>query len=241
MNTQPSPANQEHDTVRELLPWYVRQNLTPSDQARVERHLGNCPDCADALAQDVALAQLFDQRAEPVWQPSEAHFERLMAMIDADAGLAEAPADAPEPDTRRAVRQQPRRSSDWLEWLRALPNAIRWTLALETFAIAGLAMALILPRMAPEPSEPGLFQTYSQETAPTPADAGPRLRVVFAPTTQVADVLTLTRSVSAQIVAGPSALGVYTLELGAGQTAEAAIKTLRGNAQVVLAEPVTAP
>jgi hypothetical protein len=40
-------------------------------------------------------------------------------------------------------------------------------------------------------------------------------------------------------VAGPSALGVYTLELGSGQSAEAAIKTLRGNAHVVLAEPVT--
>lgn len=241
MNTQPQSSAQEHDTVRELLPWHARQHLEPSEQARVERHLGECDDCADAFAEDVALAQLFDRRAEPVWQPSEAHFERLMAMIDAAAEPTAAPAAPAEPGLQNRSGRESGRFSDWLEWLRTIPNPVRWTLAVETFAIAGLAMALILPRAAQVPPEPGLFQTYSQETGATPAGAGPRLRVVFAPTTTVVEVLTLTRSVSAQIVAGPSALGVYTLELGAGQTAEAAIKTLRGDTHVVLAEPVTGP
>lgn len=47
----------EHDTVQELLPWYVNGTLDAEEVARVEAHLGGCAECREELAFDRRLAQ----------------------------------------------------------------------------------------------------------------------------------------------------------------------------------------
>ena len=110
MNTQDA-ARPDHDDIKALLPWHVRQTLAPADQARVQRHLEDCAECAETLAEDQALAQCFDRREEPAWQPSEAHFQRLMALIDAAPARTDAAAPAaeaaPEPAPRAALLRRP--------------------------------------------------------------------------------------------------------------------------------------
>lgn len=47
----------EHDTVQELLPWYVNGTLDAGEIARVEAHLQDCAECREELAFDRRLAQ----------------------------------------------------------------------------------------------------------------------------------------------------------------------------------------
>lgn len=70
----------------------------------------------------------------------------------------------------------------------------------------------------------------------------PRLRVGFDPTLRIADLQSLLQVLNGQIVAGPSALGIYTIALDAKERPEAALDhaltVLRAHRQVLLAEPL---
>ena len=69
-----------------------------------------------------------------------------------------------------------------------------------------------------------------------------RLRVGFDPTLRIADLQSLLQVLHGQIVAGPSALGIYTVALDAEGRPEAALDhaltVLRAHRQVLLAEPL---
>lgn len=222
----------EHAEVSALLPWYAQDALPPSEREAVARHLERCAACREELEQCRRLGAAFEAREAAAWQPSDAHFNQLLALLDA-AG--------PTP-ARPAAPRKPRRP--WLaalrEWLDATPAGVRWTLAAETFALAGLAFALALPPAARTPAPGALYETYSSEAAApaAPAARGPRLRVVFAPGASEAELRGLLRSIRGQFVQGPSAIGVYTVELPAGAGPDQAVQALRGSGKVTLAEPV---
>jgi hypothetical protein len=71
---------------------------------------------------------------------------------------------------------------------------------------------------------------------------GALLRVVFNPETSAAQVQTLLRSVGAQVVAGPTEAGVYTLRLERKPDESAvaqALSQVRADGSVVFAEHVS--
>lgn len=47
----------EHETVLQLLPWYVNGTLSKSESGRVEAHLAECAECRDELEFDRKLAR----------------------------------------------------------------------------------------------------------------------------------------------------------------------------------------
>jgi hypothetical protein len=63
------------------------------------------------------------------------------------------------------------------------------------------------------------------------------VRVVFAPDATLSKVNELLRQVEANILAGPSEAGVYTLSAPAGKDVQRMILTLRGHPEVLFAEP----
>jgi anti-sigma factor RsiW len=213
-----------HPEIEELLPWYANGTLTPAETSAVERHLEQCPACRLELEQCRVLATQLHDQAEAAWQPTASHFDRLLADLDRLTPLAPAPASPPLLQRLRA-------------WLQATPSPVRWTLALESLAVAALVLVVALP--AP-PTEPG-YETLSDEET-VPATAGPRLRVVFADSATVGEIQQLLRGIDAQIVAGPTPLGVYTLAVSGGERPAAvqdqAAAALRGHPQVRLVEPL---
>ena len=73
---------------------------------------------------------------------------------------------------------------------------------------------------------------------------GPVIRVVFAGNVALDDMNRVLRGIGAQIIAGPSEAGVYTLGLAAGSAdrsgVEKAIAQLRTDGRVLFAEPALA-
>lgn len=214
-----------HQVIEELLPWYTNGTLTPAEKLAVERHLEQCPACRTELEQCRVLAAQWHEPAEEAWRLPAGHFDRLMADIDRLTPPAQAKATLPLPQRI-------------LAWLRATPSPVRWTLALESLAVALLALVVLLP--ATPPIELG-YETLSNRDTPM-ATAEPRLRVLFAEPMTVGALRALLRDIDGQIVAGPTALGVYTIAVTGGERpAEArnrAVAVLRTQEQVQLVEPL---
>jgi hypothetical protein len=167
---------------------------------------------------------LLRAEAAPAAAPHPAQLAALLARLDEAPGEdTEEVANAPEPRRRRRPL-----------WS-ATPRAARWLIAAQLAALAGLGYLAATPA---ETAGAG-YRTLSAPVAPAAAHGV--LRVVFAPGTSEAELRALLLSVRAQIVAGPSAVGAYTLALdggGAAEPVEPVLELLRADVHVRLAEPV---
>ncbi|MCC8989118.1 MAG: zf-HC2 domain-containing protein, partial [Candidatus Contendobacter sp.] len=149
--------------IEELLPWYANGALDPAEMAVVEQYLAQHPDRRVELEQCRALAELIEAHDATAWRPAPGAFDRLMTDIDRlEAVSVSAPAQAVPSLWRRA-----------LEWLRNTPSPVRWTLAVESLALAALVLVVLSP--ASLPTDPG-YETLSNREAPTVA-IGRQMRV----------------------------------------------------------------
>ena len=105
---------------------------------------------------------------------------------------------------------------------------VRGALAVQLVLIIGLGFALTLPREPPAP-----YRTLSDPAVTTHGAA--TIFVVFDGATQEAELRALLTSVGARIVGGPSAAGVYTVDVASGLESEA-IAQLRASPAVRFAE-----
>ncbi len=214
--------------IEELLPWYANGALDPAEMAVVEQYLAQHPDRRVELEQCRALAELIEAHDATAWQPAPGAFDRLMTDIDRlEAVSVSAPAQAVPSLWRRA-----------LEWLRNTPSPVRWTLAVESLALAALVLVVLSP--ASLPTDPG-YETLSNREAPTVA-IGRQMRVMFDDQMRIGEQRTLLHSITGHIVAGPTPLGVYTVAVAGGDPSDGAldraVMALRAHPQVRLVEPL---
>lgn len=122
----------------------------------------------------------------------------------------------------------------WFKELFSAATPVRWTLAVQALAVAGLAVTLAITQMQrPE------FETFS---TPSPAaTATGHLRLVFAETASEKDIRTLLHGIGGTIVDGPGDMGIYTVMLSDPATVNAALATLRRHPDVKLAQPSSNP
>lgn len=193
-----------------LLAWYVNGTLDASEHARVERHLAECLRCRREVQ------RVRELQAAVTQEVSVPALERTLAR-------AHAQLDEFEQRWRPAVLLR-RLEKSW----RAAPSAVRGALAVQLVLIVGLALALTLPRESPAP-----YRTLSAPGAPT--SGAPTISVVFDGATPEAELRALIAGVGARIVGGPSAAGVYTVEVASGLGDEAIAK-LRASPAVRFAE-----
>ncbi len=208
-----------HSETERLLPWYVNETLDDVEQARVDRHLAQCPRC---------------QR--------EVEFLR-----DLKSACADAPAQADAPrqidptasfhrlrDRLQSPRAQPRTSllGRTREAWTGLPIWLRGAMAVPCALALGL-FGLVLYRGEP----PAMYHTLGDTPAPG-AVAGADLRhlvVVFDPHIEHAQMQQLLRASQARIVDGPNESGAYVLAVPAAR--EASVRdALRAAAGVTMVE-----
>jgi len=91
--------DEAHDTLSDLLPWYVTGQLAPDEAARVGAHVAGCAECQAEVA--------FQQRLEAEVARLPLDVERGWADM---RGRIEANDDAPLPAARRANR------TAWIGW-----------------------------------------------------------------------------------------------------------------------------
>ena len=152
--------------------------------------------------------------------PHPAQLESLLARLDrGEVGAEESP-------------RRERRESRLGALGRATPGPVRWLVAAQFAAL--LLLFLAGPGIGPRPVT---FRTLSEAAEPRTA----AVRIVFAPEVTEAEIRRVLLEARAEIVAGPSPLGAYTLALGpasAGESTEAVLELLRARPSVRFAEPV---
>jgi hypothetical protein len=216
-----------------LLPWWVNGTLS-SDQANdVERHLAECPACtAEADVQRALQLKLRD--SDPVSIAPQSAWQKMAERLDGeDEALA-----------RGHFKSRPKAVGAW-----------PWAVAAQTLLIAGLTT--VIWRQANTPtSSPDFSATQSEAmlqpryetltSTPDAITASESMRVVFRRDVAVAEVNALLRQLPAQIVAGPSEAGVYTLAVPVAnpntadkkKVAADLLARVRADTRVLFAEPV---
>jgi predicted anti-sigma-YlaC factor YlaD len=216
-----------HGECWNLLPWIANESAAAKDMARIEEHLRDCRECQEELSFQRQLREAIRTEEAIVLAP-QTSLQKLMQRIDSIADMDDEHEAAPAAEPV-VTRREPAR-------LRWLPIAA---------AIQGIAIAGLLAALWSQSHDELAAGRYSVLTTPTAAVAGgPVIRVVFAGNVALDDVNRVLRSIDAQIIAGPSEAGVYTLALPSHAAdksgVEKAIAQLRADGRVMFAEPAVA-
>jgi len=215
------PANLHPEAA--LLPWYVNGTLREQDQQQVARHLETCAVCR------AELEELSCMRTE------------LRRIYDAQPG--------PSPRTSQAVRDLLNRDTltqgkvlsvrrHWLEtvdsWFRSLLMP-RWAPTLLAIVLVAQLGVLLWTLTQPVPSD----QVTSRSISPATA----RLRVTFQGQASATAIESLLHSIRGRIVDGPTADGMYTVEILADNesTLQKKLTDLQGHSEIVQSVGRVAP
>jgi len=227
MEPQPPSARREHlhQRVWQLLPWYANGSLAAPERRTVEEHLAACRACREELAVCRELARAVTGLGEVAPSPHPVQLARLLSRIDA----AE---ERPRPLAPRLLAAPRALRRGAATHLAATPRPVRTLLAAQLAAIALLGAVLAglgagsrpaRPTASAAPAGPPLYRTLSEPAPARPpagVAAGAQLRLVFAEAATEGEIRRVLESVRGQIVAGPSPLGTYTVEVPRGRGAD---------------------
>ena len=219
-----------HRHIAELLPWYVNGTLEGRDRDAVTAHLSDCVACREEVAQCQSLAAAVQVARESVWAPEPDRLERLLASIE----LLEA-----THVQRAGWRARWRAGVEWLgDLFQRTPGLVRWGLAAQAaLLVLVVGLALWPGALSPRAS----YRTLAENGQNGDRRVGQALvHVVFADDITERDMRTLLGRVQGKIVDGPSAVGLYTVEVGASTPDQIMpmVAILRSDPKVRLAEPV---
>lgn len=205
--------------VLRSIPWYAEEALSEAGRARLESHAAECASCRLELDQVAGRAPA---DASELPDP-DAMYARILGRIDAlelGSGARSAP---------------PRRARLARVWIAPLAAAASVLLALG----AGLWLGA---RTGPGAIAPDPAQIYTLASQPGAAAAAalPALDVVFRTDATAERITAALRGIGAEIVAGPTRLGVYRVHLASSGDASAAAEMLRaeGSGVATFAEPI---
>lgn len=223
MTTQSNIETRDHDYVWELLPWYVNESLSPDETHEVEAHMENCPVCQSEVARCKDLSLSVKANPQKTRTPSAPHFAKVLANVDAYEN--------------RQMKSQgsPGWFAKWLPWLGATPRPARFTLAFQGALVVALATTLLVRSFVPTQG----YQTLSNPAEPSVTRAQ-QVRLVFAEDITEKELRGLLLEIPARFIAGPTALGVYTVAVDASTSnarpIQHALAQLRAHPKVRLAE-----
>ena len=211
------------DQVRELLPWFAAGTLAPHQRQFVDAWLARHGAQHPALVAELSWLRRSAAQARELAQAQapapEAGLAELMARIGAERGRA-APA-AP------GAQHFGRRFSHWLAELLAPRPALAFGLV-AVMLLQGAVIGSLLTR------EPAAIVPLGGSRAPLGSAAADAvvLSVVFSASAREAEVRAVLAAAGAQIVGGPSALGLYLVAVPQAR-AEAAVATLQASRPTV--------
>jgi hypothetical protein len=214
-----------HQTVQELLPWFVLDKLDEGESDMVREHLAACAQC----------------RADVDWQRKLRAVEPEMATSPDVNGAWMRMQD--RLDAAPSRQASPARGNSGASLASSIAAAIRrlvpergtwmpWALAAQFAVIAGMAVMV-----AHLDGESDAYRTASFHALGTPNNASGNIMVMFRPDASEQELRTLLQASGARVVDGPTATGVYLLNVDDVRVA-ATVKSLRTQHAVTLVEPL---
>ncbi len=182
-----------HDEAFRLLPWLVNGTLTGAERDRVEGHVRDCLACRAELRGQQALR-------EGVRRLPDLH-------VSAEQGFA-ALAERLEPRVPPGARG----ADDHSAATHARPAHRVWSVSRRLALAAGVVLAVGAALWAGYLERTERLPAYRTLTTPN-AGAGVRIDVVFAAGVSEKDLRDVVTGIGGTLVAGPTALGRYTIRL----------------------------
>lgn len=220
------PNDAHHQTTWEQLPWYVNGTLKAEELDQVERHVADCVACRTELHAQQELAGLIHSSREIEVSP-EASLSDVLARIQKARRDEAGRARGPLPGQRGRVWAGP--------WRRTSP----WVRVVLLGQAAAILLLISLLALRPERRMSGDYRTLSA-AAPLATDPRTRINLVFEPDTTEALLRELVSSIGGEIIAGPTARGVYTIAAPVGESGdpseERLLELLRARSEIVFAE-----
>jgi hypothetical protein len=195
----------DHETVIELLPWFVNGTLTEDERRAVEHHLRDCLPCRATLKDERRLADAM-QLEMTADKEAERNFQRLLDALDRG-----------EPPRRTASRRAA-----------AFPRTAAAAAALLLVAIGAVSWLIIDRGRAPP--EPGEYATAADSLS----QSGRRVDIVFADGVTEAQIRDLLTTIGGTIVSGPSGVGRYTIRVDDREPLDALIARLKKDPRIRL-------
>lgn len=222
-----------HNEVQQALPAFIRGQLSSSRQRTIQEHIALCPDCAQRHQDELKLSSALVQDPMAIeglltTEAREANFGRLLGRIAAPGQGAGDSGQAAMEAERQQQAATPGRYRGWLA----------------TAASVALIMAIGVPWLQQSGNgyqgTDNLYRTRSaveQAPAVTPGQQQ-AYRVVFEAGLDPQHIEALFQALDANLLAGPSAKGVYTVTLPEhGQSTEDDLARLRQQPAIIFAEP----
>ena len=215
-------SKNEHEIISELLPWLVNGRLSVEESARADAHLQHCDKCRSQVSHLQAINKHLTEE-EAVWKPSSAHFSSILSAVD-----------RLETASPKETKTQTSLAGLFKDLLQT-PSQIRWTLALESVAI--VALLTVGNSSLQKNRQPDLYQTLSDSPKETLTPAMTRIRLLLSETMTIAELTQLLQQTDTQIRHGPTALGLFIIEVSQDKT-EQTLRLLKNHQGIRFAQPL---
>lgn len=176
-----------------LLPWYANGTLRDTERGQVGRHLESCASCRRELEGLTSMKRQLRETYEAQSSPSTRLARSVMAQVAADT---------------RATRERVPTPSSWLhgmdQWFRSLFQP-QWVPTLATALLITQMGLLLWVGLPPTEPEQVSRRSLGMQTA--------TIAVTFQSSATEGQIRALLQQVQGRITQGPTAEGLYTIEV----------------------------
>jgi hypothetical protein len=234
MNEREDRDERSHQRVWELLPWYVNGTLSDHDRVRVEDHTAGCRRCQEEVETCRRTAAAIQGLGDVAPSPHPVQLQRMLARIDE--------AERHGRTARREESAAVRFAAPIRALIAATPRPLRGAMLAQVAVIVLLVGVLVWGELhsgaAVTSSRPVSYQTLSDPAVPPMPGGTVVLHLMFSPRATEKEIRELLLEVHGEITAGPSPIGIYTVEVpAAGHPVSAVLARLHSESAVTFAEP----
>lgn len=212
-----------HSEFNALLPWYANKTLDEKERERVEAHLAGCKECAQELESIATIQQAMVDINNEVEPSPRLSFERALDRIE------EHELEKVATNQARGRSLQQRLGDFFRGWWTPTPLWPRAIIAVQAVLVVALAGTVVYVQQRDNP--------YTTSSAPSGNRSSTRIVVSFNDNASESKMNEAIRAVGGRVVDGPSALGLYTIQVPIPPERSAEIQgvldTLRKDNQVI--------
>jgi len=205
----------KQNQIRDLLPAYIKGELSADQRRSLEEALDQDPELRSELELERGLQGYYQELKKDPPKPSPRVWERIGAEIESPAAAT-------------SHKRQPQPEGTLLEKFKEL-----WRMPALSWGLVGAQCLLLLILLSPGSPKP-IGKTLSG-SSPALNEAA-QINLVFKEQTSEIELRELIRSINGTIVGGPTATGLYSIAIDSAPAIDQALKTLQHHPRVMFAE-----